>query len=117
MLQLPYVLDSSSREAVLEALKEVCRHRGWTLLALHVRSSHVHVVVEAPIRPEKVLNDFKAYASRSLNFLGFDEPNRKRWAHHGSTRWLWKDQDVQYAIRYVVEGQGEPMAVFRAEVI
>ncbi|MGH9721803.1 MAG: hypothetical protein ACRD8O_16465, partial [Bryobacteraceae bacterium] len=24
----------------------------------------------------------------------------------GSTRWLWKDQDVREAIRYVVEEQG-----------
>ncbi len=117
MLQLPYVLNSSSREAVLEAVKEVCRHRGWPLLAGHVRSSHVHVVVEADIRPEKALNDFKACASRSLNYLGFDEPGRKRWAHHGSTRWLWRDRDVQQAIRYVIDGQSEPMAGFIAEVI
>ena len=117
MLQLPYVLDSSSREAVLKALKEVCRHRGWSLLAAHVRTSHVHVILEADIRPEKVLNDFKAYASRSLSRLGSEEPGRKRWAHHASTRWLWKDQDVRDAIRYVIDGQGEPMAVFTAEVV
>jgi hypothetical protein len=28
---------------------------------------------------------------------------------------LWKDQAVREAIRYVVEGQGEPMAVFVAD--
>ena len=38
----------------------------------------------------------------------------KRWARHGSRRWLGKDQDVLEAIRYVVEEQGEPMAVFLA---
>ena len=76
----------------------------------------MHVVVEAEVRPEKVRNDFKAYASRGLNRKGGDESARKRWAHHGSTRWLWKDQDVLEAIRYVVEEQGEPMAVFLADV-
>ena len=59
MLQPPYVLDRGSREAVLKALKEVCLHRGWSLLAGHVRTSHVHVIVEGDIRPEKVLNDFQ----------------------------------------------------------
>jgi hypothetical protein len=35
-----------------------------------------------------------------------------RWARHGSTRWLWKDEDVRQALRYVIEEQGEPMALF-----
>ena len=80
-----------------------------------VRTTHVHVIVEAHVRPEKVMSDFKSYASRGLNRQGSEEPNRRRWAHHGSTRWLWKDEDVRNAIRYVVEGQGEPMAVFVAD--
>jgi REP element-mobilizing transposase RayT len=124
MNQAPYQVDRDSRMVVLDALREVCLHRGWSLLAAHVRSTHVHVVVEAEIRPEKaeirpekVMNDFKSYASRGLNRMGRDGSDRKRWAHHGSTRWLWKDQDVQEAIRYVVEDQGEPMAVFVADVL
>ncbi len=69
MNQGPYLLDRDSRAAVLEALREVCVHRGWTLFAAHVRTNHVHVVVEAEVRPEKVMNDFKSYASRGLNRL------------------------------------------------
>jgi hypothetical protein len=61
------------------------------------------------------MNDFKTYASRELNRLGRDGADRKRWARHGSTRWLWKDRDVQEAIRYVIEAQGEPMELFVAE--
>jgi len=30
----------------------------------------------------------------------------------GTSRWLWKDQDVREAIRHVVDEQGAPMAVF-----
>ena len=74
----------------------------------------MHVVVEAEAPPEKIMNAFKSYASRALNRMGRDGSDRKRWARHGSTRWLWKDQDVKGAIRYVVEEQGEPMAVFLA---
>lgn len=60
------------------------------------------------------MNDIKSYASRRLNEMGLDEPRRKRWARHGSTRWLWNPENVSDAIRYVVDEQGEPMAVFEA---
>jgi len=115
MDQAPYFLDQVSRQTVLETLGNVCLHRGWNLLAAHIRTNHVHVIVEADVRPEKVMNDFKSYASRSLNRLKSDESDRKRWARHGSTRWLWTDEDVKQAIQYVVEEQGEPMAVFEAD--
>ena len=116
MDQAPYLLDQTRRAGVLDALREVCVHRGWSLRAAHVRTNHVHAVVEAEVRPEKILHAFKSYASRNLNRLGIDKPDRKRWARHGSTRWLWKDRDVREAIRYVVEGQGEPMELYLAEL-
>jgi REP element-mobilizing transposase RayT len=115
MDQAPYLLTAHGRSAVLDAMQEVCSHRQWTLLAAHVRTNHVHAVVEAEVRPEKVMNDFKSYASRRLNHTGADATNRKRWARHGSTRCLWSRDDVGAAIRYVVDEQGEPMAVFVAD--
>jgi hypothetical protein len=59
MDQAPYHLDQTRRDAVLETIQEVCVH----LLAAHVRSNHVHTVVEAEVPPERVMGDFKAYAS------------------------------------------------------
>jgi REP element-mobilizing transposase RayT len=115
MDQPPYWLDRESRTAVLSALRGHCVHRGWSLLAAHVRTNHVHAIVEADVRPEKVMNEFKSYASRELNRLDRDGPKRKR--RHGSTRWLWKDEDVQQALQYVVDEQGEPMALFIAEAL
>lgn len=115
MLQDPYKLGPEGRAAVLEAIQRHCAHRGWNLMAAHVRSNHVHVVVEAEIPPERVMNEFKSYASRELNRLGMDRPDRKRWARHGSTRWLWKAEDVNQALQYVIDEQGEPMALFVAE--
>ncbi len=47
MPQDPYVLDHASRAVVLAAIQNHCAHRGWNLLAAHVRSSHVHAVGEA----------------------------------------------------------------------
>jgi REP element-mobilizing transposase RayT len=62
---------------VLAALRQHCAQRGWNLLAAHVRTSHVHVIVEAQVRPERVMNEFKSYASRELNRLGHDGPDRR----------------------------------------
>ena len=106
MDQAPYHLDQICRDAVLESIQEVCSHRGWSLLTARVRSNHVHTVVEAEVAPERVMSDFKAYASRRLNQMRLDEPDRKRWARHGSTRWLWKPEHVSAAIQYVVSEQG-----------
>jgi REP element-mobilizing transposase RayT len=117
MLQPPYLLDDQRRAVVLKAIRQHCEYRGWNLLAAHVRNNHVHAVLEADVAPEKIVTEFKAYASRELNRLGYDAPDRKRWARHGSTRWLFKDQDVRDAIHYVIEEQGQPMALFLAETL
>ena len=79
-----------------------------------MRTTHVHTVVEAEVPPERVMNHFKAYTSRRLNQMGLDEPERKRWTRHGSTRWLWKPPQISAAIQYVVAEQGEAMSVFES---
>ena len=114
MDQAPFHLDQIRRDTVLEAIQEVCASRGWSLLAAHVRSNHVHTVVEAEAPPERVMHDFKSYASRRLNRMRMEAPNRKRWARHGSTRWLWKPQHVSAAMAYVLQEQGEAMSVFES---
>jgi REP element-mobilizing transposase RayT len=117
MKQPAYLLDGNRRDCVLKALQHISTDRGWTLLAAHVRTSHVHAVVGADEKPEKVMQAFKSYASQFLNQANLDEPDRKRWARHGSTRWLWKQENIAAAIRYVVEGQGNSMAVFEAAAV
>ena len=112
MREPAYEMDAQRRDIALRAIQEVCGYRGWSLLAAHVRSNHVHVVVHALVQPECVMNDLKSYASRRLNECGLDTPLRKRWTRHGSTRYLWQPEQVEAAIRYVVYEQGKPMAVF-----
>ena len=111
MDQAAYALDTQRREIVLGAVQEVCCHRNWHLLAAHVRTNHVHAVVEAVEKPEKILNTFKSYGSRALNQAGLDKAKR-RWTRHGSTRYLWKPKEIVAAIEYVVRGQGAAMAVY-----
>ena len=111
--QEPYLLDRSRRAIVLEAVVELCSHRGWRLLAAHVRTQHVHLVVAADEPPEKLLQDTKKYASRALNHMAGENDDQRRWTRHGSTRYLWKPENVGAAIHYVVREQGEPMAVWK----
>jgi len=91
MDQPPYEMDSESCAIVLQALAEVCSHRGWNLLAAHVRTHHVPVIVEAEVPPEKVMRVFKAYPSRALNRLDGKQPGRRRWARLWSSKAsLWR---------------------------
>jgi REP element-mobilizing transposase RayT len=112
MKQDPYMLDAARRQVALKSLQETCFCRGWTLLAAHVRTNHVHVVTTATCKPEQVMNTMRAYSSRALNEYALDGPGRRRWARHGSTRYLWRGDAIQAAIQYVVREQGESMAVF-----
>jgi REP element-mobilizing transposase RayT len=58
------------------------------------------------------MNTIKSYASRHLNEAKLDGERMNRWTRHGSTRYLWKEADVEATIQYVVHEQGLPMAVF-----
>jgi hypothetical protein len=108
----PYELDALGRPIVLAAIQEACAYRGWVLEAAHVRTKRSHCVIGAQANPEFVLDTLKSYASRKLNRAGFEPRRTKRWARHGSTKYLWSEANVEGAIQYVVEEQGEPMAVF-----
>ncbi len=112
MKRKPYRLDAKRRQIVSIALQRACFHRNWNLLASHVRATHVHAVIAAHHSPEHVMNALKGYASRDLNRMMVDEPDCRRWARHGSTRYLWSSDMISAAIKYVICEQGTPMAVF-----
>jgi REP element-mobilizing transposase RayT len=84
------------------------------LLAAHIRTNHVHIVVTSESKPEPVMVAMKAYSSRALNQRGIDTPGLRRWARHGSTRYLWTTESIRAAIRYVVDEQGSAMAVYES---
>lgn len=110
----PYTLDAAARAAVLDAIKRGCVRRKWYLVAAHIRTTHVHVIVYAAGRPEPMMDAFKAFGAFALNRLRPGEAGRKRWARHGSTSYLWDAANVEAAVDYVLNRQGEPMAVYKA---
>ncbi len=106
----PVVLDDQRRTVVDATIREVAQFRAWTIHALNVRTNHVHVVVSADVAPERVMNDFKAYATRRMAEKGILPPSTKAWSRHGSTRYLWNEESLTAAGRYVVENQGEDLS-------
>ena len=112
MSENAYILDKRNRDIVLRAIEEVCIYREWVLLAAHVRSNHIHLVVHARTQPEHIMSTIKSYASRHLNQAKLDNNRTNRWTHHGSTQYLWKEAEIEATIQYVVYEQGLPMAVF-----
>ncbi|MBI3940646.1 MAG: hypothetical protein HY315_07405 [Acidobacteria bacterium] len=59
------------------------------------------------------MNDFKAYATRTLNEK-HGLLRHENWARHGSTRYLWTREDAEAAVRYVLFLQGRPMETYFA---
>lgn len=112
LVEAPYLLGHAQRCIVLDAIKEVCTFRAWILLAAHIRTNHIHFVVHAAISPENIMNTIKSYASRRLNESRLENNRLKRWTRHGSTRYLWKEEDIEATIHYVIHEQGNPMATF-----
>ena len=99
-------LGNKQRDVVRRTIAEVCAHRDWDLHELNVRTNHVHAVVWAPCTPERVMNDFKSWATRRLREGGLCDDHQSPWTEHGSTRYLWKPVQLAGACRYVLDGQG-----------
>ena len=103
-LRYPVVtLSPAWREVVRAAIVEACAHRGWPLHVLVVERAHVHLVVAAPVRPEKIVQDLKAWATRHLRARGHLIDHPHPWAEHGSMEWLFEPKNVQGALRYVLD--------------
>ena len=100
-------LNRAQREVVESAIREVCEHRQYLLYAVNVRTNHAHSVVSAPCKPEHVMDSFKSYATRKLREAGLLSADLRPWARHGSTPYLWTEEQVQRAIEYVINGHGD----------
>ncbi|TVQ77603.1 MAG: hypothetical protein EA380_07150 [Phycisphaeraceae bacterium] len=100
------MLSTEERKIVHQAIQECAEYRGWTVMALNVRTNHVHCVVQAPSHtPERVMTDFKARSTRMLREAGLRGPEESIWTKHGSTRWINEEKPLRAAIEYVLDHQ------------
>ena len=106
------LLHARERRVVEDAIREVCTVRGYALLALNVRTNHVHVTTGNSGKPERMMDSFKAYSTKALRNAGLLEVNAKPWSRHGSTRYLWTEDHIAQAVDYVVNGQGGELPEF-----
>ena len=95
------IFDADQRDCVENAIRQVCEFRKYVLRAVNVRTNHAHIVVSASLQPEKIANDFKAYATRCLRAEERCAPDEKVWSRGSSTRYLWKPRHVDGAVDYV----------------
>jgi hypothetical protein len=62
------------------------------------------------IAPERMLAAFKSYSTRALRQNGLLGNDIKPWSRHGSTIYLWKEEDLAKAVEYVALGQDHPFS-------
>ncbi len=113
MRREPVYLSAEMRQAVLDAIREVCVHRKWKLRAVHVRTNHAHIVCSIGSHlPAVALNALKAYSTRKLRERGLWNDKHSPWSDKGSERWLWTEENVWNACDYVTNGQGNDLRDF-----
>ena len=102
-------LGPIQRATAARTILDVCVHKGWQLHCANVRTNHVHAVVSAECAPEVVMNALKAWVTRRLRERRLVDATARLWTRHGSTRYLWEEQDLIDALAYVYEGQGDDL--------
>ena len=107
-----FLLSGPMRAIVEIAIQSVCRIRGYNLIAINIRTNHVHAVVSAAVKPESMINAFKSNATRELRTEGLIDEKQSVWSRGGSRRYLWKPHHVESAVNYVLFGQGDDLPNF-----
>ena len=113
--QATFILSDSQRGHVKTAIYEVCSYRKYDLRAVNVLSDHAHVVASGQVPPEKMVNDFKVYATRRLRLENEIASDRIVWSRGSSTRYLWKPKHVFAAVDYVKYSQEDIPFEFRED--
>jgi REP element-mobilizing transposase RayT len=105
----PLTLDAGQRGCVRRAVEDDCDFRKRTIVALAVRTNHVHLVVEAMDPIESVLQNVKAWATRRLHEKELVQADRPIWTESGNKIVLRDVVAVTRAVDYVKNQQGEAL--------
>lgn len=103
----PVLFCETMRNIADVAVRDLCKHRGYSLYALNVRSNHLHAVIAAAMKPERIADAVKAAVTKSLRLAGYFSMEAKVWSRGRSRRYLWKPSHVKAAVEYTHFGQGD----------
>ncbi len=104
------ILSTAQRAVVDRVILDHCQLRGWALHARNIRTNHVHVVVTAAVEPKTIREQLKAWGSRRLSeatgLKGTGKHGKRRWwTEGGNIEFIWDEEHLEMATRYVLEGQ------------
>jgi REP element-mobilizing transposase RayT len=105
----PCHLDAPRRRVILDTLISVCAEETWTLYALHVRTNHIHVILDAPDPAARIVYLLKSRATKALRSAGLVSASQPVWADYRNVRRLATERALYRAIHYVLNGQGVPL--------
>ena len=104
-------LTDPQRKSVEAAIRETCKFHDWSLLAINVRTNHVHSLLSCgATQPARVLNALKANATRQLRQDGNWSSSHtvgsySPWSGGGSKRYVWTELGIERAREYVANGR------------
>lgn len=103
MKQSPFVLHEEMRQVVATAIRDHAAIRRWSVIALNVRTNHVHVIVRPPTKhtADEIVQQFKSWGTRRLIAHGWATSETRVWVDHGSTRYLDSEESLKKAVEYV----------------
>jgi REP element-mobilizing transposase RayT len=108
-----FLLNEKARETVLQSMMQTCHCLNWRIFAIHVRTNHVHLVIQSHLSKEETAKKLKQYATKDLKKYHTQLQQRNRfWARHASTKNIWAPETLFPALYYVIKQQGEPMALY-----
>lgn len=108
----PYLLDPPRRQRILDTILAHCSKRNWLPLALHVRATHIHLILETTDDPSRVIGELKSACTKTLRAANLAGPRDRIWADNRNIRNLNTPESLTRAIDYVLNGQGPPMQIF-----
>jgi REP element-mobilizing transposase RayT len=108
-----FILETSERNTVLESIIETCNYNHWYLHAAHVRTNHVHIILQSNNLGKKTIAILKTYATKALKRNHSALLQRKKyWSKGGSAKFITGPDYLPSVMDYVIEQQGERMALY-----
>ena len=107
MRQPPMIFTSEMRLVIDSVIREYCQRRGWRVIALSVRSNHVHLLLYSNRPGLTAMAQIKAAVTTSLRRAELVERDRIVFARGGSWRGCYTPLGFDRIRSYIVFGQDD----------